>query len=137
MSNITHSKAKDPLGHIKISVSNFQKSYLFYQGLFVLLNYQCVSDKANRAGWVSSLGFGIWIAQAKSPDHDYQFGAPGLHHLCLKASSLDAVDTIYAFAEAEHARIFDRPRKYPDYTTDYYAVFFADPDGIKIEVAYY
>jgi len=33
--------------------------------------------------------------------------------------------------------IFDTPQKYPNYTDKYYAVYFADPDGIKLEVAYY
>ena len=33
--------------------------------------------------------------------------------------------------------VFDEPKAYPEYTPKYYAVFFADPDGIKIEIAYY
>lgn len=36
---------------------------------------------------------------------------------------------------AAGARILDPPREY-DYTPGYYAVFFTDPDGIKLEVVH-
>ena len=32
--------------------------------------------------------------------------------------------------------IFDAPAEYPEYCRRYYAVFFADPDGIKLEYVY-
>ena len=34
------------------------------------------------------------------------------------------------------ADILDPPAAYPEYGTGYYAVFFADPDGLKLEYAY-
>ena len=32
--------------------------------------------------------------------------------------------------------ILDSPREYPEYVPGYYAVFFADPDGIKLELVH-
>ena len=32
--------------------------------------------------------------------------------------------------------ILDPPREYPHYSPGYYSVFFADPDGIKLELVY-
>lgn len=29
------------------------------------------------------------------------------------------------------------PRRYPEYAPDYYAIFFSDPDGIRLEVTNY
>ena len=32
--------------------------------------------------------------------------------------------------------VLDAPRDYPEYAPGYYAVFFADPDGIKLELVH-
>lgn len=127
----------DPLGHTKISVSDYKKSYVFYNNIFEQLGYKQVSNKDDSAGWVSPEGYAILIAQATIPSHQYKFGAPGLHHICLKAPSMEIVDQIYQSLLKKKTFIFDAPQKYPDYTDKYYAVYFADPDGIKLEIAYY
>jgi hypothetical protein len=33
-------------------------------------------------------------------------------------------------------RVLDAPAEYPQYGSGYYAVFFADPDGIKLEYVF-
>jgi catechol 2,3-dioxygenase-like lactoylglutathione lyase family enzyme len=35
------------------------------------------------------------------------------------------------------ATILDPPTEYPAYGAGYYAVFFADPDGLKLEFVHY
>src|SRR3989338_7547828 len=100
----------DPCGHTKLAVSDYKKSYTFYADIFKELGYKQVSNKDDRAGWASPEGYAVLIAQAKITNYQYKFDTPGFHHLCLK---------------------------YPEYTDKYYAVYFADPDGIKLEVAYY
>ncbi len=125
--------ALDPLGHIRIAVSDFEKSREFYGALFAQLGFKQISEK----GWVSPEGLGIWIIKAAHPDHHYIFEAPGLHHLCLKAQSRKEVDRMYQFLVENRMPIVAAPQTYPQYTPDYYAVFFSDPDGIELEIAYY
>ena len=60
---------------------------------------------------------------------------PGLHHLAFHADSRSDVDAFHKFLESIAATILDPPREY-DYTPGYYAVFFADPDGLKLEVVH-
>lgn len=134
---MTNQTPVDPLGHIKLSVSNIEKSKNFYDKLFTQLGYTKVCDEIDAAGWKTPSGFGIWIEQAESKKPPYKFSAPGIHHFCFKASSEKEVDKIYQFLLQEKVHIFDSPEHYPQYTKDYYAVFFADPDGIKLELAYY
>lgn len=62
--------------------------------------------------------------------------SPGLHHLALRARSRQDVDDLYAKLVAYGATILDPPADYPDYGTGYYAVFFADPDGLKLEYVF-
>ncbi len=130
-------EVKDPAGHLKLSVANFAVSVTFYRGLFGELGYAQVSDKVSSAGWVTPTGFGIWIAQAEVADPTHIHGAPGFHHLCLKVEAPELVDTVYDFLIQQQTTILNPPLHHPEYTADYYAVFFADPDGMKLEVAYY
>ncbi|MEK7125480.1 MAG: VOC family protein [Patescibacteria group bacterium] len=128
----------DPLGHIKISVSDFAKSRRFYGQFFNFIGYKIVKDKPDGAGWTSPAGFGFWIEPAKVGNHPYKFGAPGWHHFCFKAQSREQVDRLYnEFIIPNNIQVFDAPAAYPQYTPDYYAVFFADPEGMKLEYGHY
>ena len=60
----------------------------------------------------------------------------GLHHLALRANSREDVDALHAKLVAFRATILDPPADYPDYGPGYYAVFFADRDGMKLEYVF-
>lgn len=47
------------------------------------------------------------------------------------------VDRLHELLLAMGARILDAPADYPRYGTGYYAVFFADPDGLKLEFVHW
>jgi hypothetical protein len=38
---------------------------------------------------------------------------------------------------AEEGLTCSSPQLYPEYAPDYYAIFFSDPDGIRLEVTNY
>ena len=57
----------------------------------------------------------------------------GLHHLAWVAQSRDDVDRLHKLLVAMGATILDPPADYPQYRDGYYALFFADPDGLKLE----
>lgn len=127
----------NPIGHIKIAVSNFQTSLNFYKKLLEKLGWELKVEKEQSARWLSPEGLGLSLTQAEKGVPAYKFGAPGLHHFCYKVESKEKVDETYQFLTSENIQIFDPPQHYPEYTEKYYAVFFADPDGIKLEIAYY
>jgi catechol 2,3-dioxygenase-like lactoylglutathione lyase family enzyme len=64
--------------------------------------------------------------------------APGLHHVAWGVESHSAVDRMYDVVRSLGARVLDAPADYPQYNNGngYYAVFFADPDGLKLECVY-
>ncbi|MDE1946598.1 MAG: VOC family protein [Patescibacteria group bacterium] len=130
-------KSLDPSGHLTLAVSNLEKSRMFYKSLFGKLRFKQIRDGERSVAWATREGFGIWIRQAKHNKPRYKYFAPGLQHLCVKAKTRKTVDEIYKFMSAKKTFVFDKPKAYPEYTPKYYAVFFADPDGIKIEIAYY
>jgi glyoxylase I family protein len=61
--------------------------------------------------------------------------APGLHHLAFAVESREDVDQAHSAAVAAGAEILHAPRLWPEYHARYYAAFFLDPDGFRIEVA--
>ena len=91
----------------------------------------------NQRKW-KKRGVGIFLIYAAKPEslgksHDRY--APGLHHLCFDADSRDEVDRLHGEMVAAGATVLDAPAEY-QYTPGYYAVFFADPDGLKLELCF-
>jgi catechol 2,3-dioxygenase-like lactoylglutathione lyase family enzyme len=61
--------------------------------------------------------------------------AVGVHHLALEAPSREVVDERAEWLRARGAQIESGPGEY-DYSPGYYALFFYDPDGIKLEIVH-
>ena len=78
---------------------------------------------------------GIRPTSGANAKRDHDRYASGLHHLAWSATSRDDVDALFAKLSAFGAKILDPPADYPQYNggRGYYAVFFADPDGLKLE----
>ena len=59
---------------------------------------------------------------------------PNETRLAFHAPSRAEVDRIAAVAQAAGARAYEPPAACAEYTETYYAAFFEDPDGNKLEV---
>lgn len=80
--------------------------------------------------------FLISPANPNSPNKVHDRYSPGLHHLAFNADSREQVDNLYKLILDIGATVLDAPAQYNQYAPGYYAVFFADPDGIKLELVY-
>jgi catechol 2,3-dioxygenase-like lactoylglutathione lyase family enzyme len=76
-------------------------------------------------------GFSLRPARPGTPAHDPY--APGLHHFCFRGVDEAAVERAAAELRAEGITTAES-RVYGEYSPDYYAIFFTDPDGIRLEV---
>lgn len=122
--------------HLTLSVSNSKKSKLFYDVLFQRLGWEKVYDDAEAAGY-SDGNFTLWILPTKDKKNaKHHFGEVGFHHFSVRVQKKADVDTIYSWCLDRKVRVVNAPKKYPEYSAKYYAVFFVDPDGMKIEVTY-
>jgi catechol 2,3-dioxygenase-like lactoylglutathione lyase family enzyme len=79
---------------------------------------------------------GVLRARGEHSDRSHDRYSPGLHHIAWNAASRDDVDAMYALLRRIGANILDPPANYPRYGPGYYAVFFADPDGLKLEYVF-
>src|SRR6186997_2509583 len=116
------------IDHISIRVSDYETSKIFYGRLFEFLGFEISDEYPNTIGWTNGKTR-YWIAGAEGRKQ-YKIGDVGLHHYAFELRNRKDVDALQAFLEKQKVRIVDPADEYYE---DYYAVFFLDPDGIKLE----
>ena len=128
--------------HVDLVVSSIERSLPFYRELLAPLGWTRLSEVRGERGetihYISVEGTGVAALGLREKQSDAH-GAPydryaiGVHHVCFDVPSREVVDERAAWLRARGVEIESGPREY-DYTPGYYAVFFHDPDGIKLEL---
>jgi catechol 2,3-dioxygenase-like lactoylglutathione lyase family enzyme len=123
------------IDHVYVTVRDLARSTRFYDGVMSVLGYKKLEAPIGGDPHVHyynrQFGFSLRPARAGTPAHDPY--APGLHHFCFRVLDARAGDRaareLVALGVAASP-----PRLYPEYSADYYATFFEDPDGIRLEI---
>jgi catechol 2,3-dioxygenase-like lactoylglutathione lyase family enzyme len=120
------------IDHLVLSVGNFDRSKEFYDKLLGFLGFTRKYDYADMAGWSNGKTL-FWIAAAdeRGRKRKYRKGDIGFHHYAFELASRKAIDALGAFLEQNGVAVLDPPGEY--YGRNYYAVYFTDPDGMKLE----
>ena len=123
--------------HVFLTVNDLARSRAFYAALMPRLGYPAMNDFGSVLGW-SSAGGSFWLKQAdpKYAGATFSKDRVGLAEIAFRAESREQVDALTRDVRAWGGTILDEPRVYPEYVPGYYAVFFADPDGIKLELVH-
>ncbi|HEY6420333.1 MAG TPA: VOC family protein [Candidatus Binataceae bacterium] len=128
------------VSHVDLTVTDFARAVPFYDRLLTYLGFR-KSGKGVDPVWYrryddgGSFSIALVLARPGSRDKQHDRYAPGLHHLAFRADSRDEVDRLHDLLREIGATVLDPPADFSDqgYGTGYYAVFFADPDGVKLE----
>ena len=144
--------ARGLLSHVDFSVADPAASVRFYDALLTALGFARVragtpewqDPGPTRAAWAirypDGTHFGIDLRPAERDlARRYDRRAPGPHHLAFQVGSDAEVEAVHAALRSAAAHVLDPPAHYggtPGYGEHYYAVFFADPDGFKVEVVH-
>ena len=128
------------LHHVDLVVSSIQRSLPFYRDLLAPLGFHRIGEVEGERGetiwYLSGVGFSLGLREAQSEsERPYDRYRVGLHHLALEAGSRAAVDERADWLRAQGAEIESGPEEYW-YQPGYYAVFFYDPDGMKLEIVH-
>jgi glyoxylase I family protein len=124
-------EASGAIHHVDITVRELGRSTSFYDRVLPLMGFRRRADVFEGPIWAgASLEVGLQAARGSAAHDRY---SPGLHHLAFTAPSRSAVDAFHERLLELRAAVLDAPAEYPEYAPGYYAVFFADPDGIKLE----
>lgn len=129
------------LGHLDLVVTDLDRSLSFYAGVFGPLGLQPpVTFQGERGELIHYLRFpapgsgSLGLRQADEPQ-EFELYAPGFNHAAFAVDTDADVDAAHAAAMGVGAEILHAPRAWPEYGQNYYATFFLDPDGFRIEVA--
>jgi catechol 2,3-dioxygenase-like lactoylglutathione lyase family enzyme len=128
------------LHHVDLVVSSIERSLPFYRDLLGPLGWHGIGEVEGEQGetiwYLSGPGTAIGLRQARSEGGlPYDRYRVGLHHLAIEAPSRAAVNERADWLIAQGAEIESGPQEYW-YVPGYYAVFFYDPDGIKLELVH-
>ncbi len=114
------------LDHLVILVTDLNRSLAFYDTLMPLLGL----DKLREHVYANRDGLQLDLKQAPDTEHSYHRFAPGLNHLGFSTSSKHVLEQVAATMRDSGLQVpaiqqFDSG----------YAIFFKDPDGMRIEVS--
>jgi glyoxylase I family protein len=126
------------VNHVDLVVSSIERSLPFYRDLLAPLGYHRISEVEGERGetiWYlggPDVAIGLREAQTEGVHDRYRVG---VHHVAFEAWSRAIVDERAAWLVEQGAEIESGPQEY-GYMLGYYAVFFYDPDGIKLEIVH-
>ncbi len=124
------------LYHIHLNVSDAKLSLPFYKDFFTYLEYKIIDESPEHIG-VSNGSTDFWIIETDKARKDrFHRKNTGINHLAFRLDSREKVDRfVNEFLKPKGiSTLYDTPKVFPEYGGEYYAVFFEDPDRIKLEV---
>lgn len=128
------------LDHIDLNVLDLEQTKSFYTKLFVdFLGWKVIydTDEYFMIGHLPDLRIGFSKVKMELGINKFDREKLGLHHFGIKIESCNKIDQIYKKLLEFGAEILDPPKAYPDYDKNYYAVYYLDPNGFKMEFVTY
>ena len=129
------------LGHVDLVCCDLGRSLAFYGAVLGPLGLEepvlFPGERGEQIHYLRFPGAGsgsLGLRQALE-EQEFELYAPGLHHVAFAVETRTDVDAAHAAAVAAGAEVLHAPRLFPQYHPDYYATFFLDPDGFRVEVA--
>jgi catechol 2,3-dioxygenase-like lactoylglutathione lyase family enzyme len=119
--------------HVDLRVSNLLKVRALYDALLPAMGYSRVTEDDETICYYhpgdsrAEAFFGIDV----DPGH-----RPNGTRLALRAAGRDEVDRLAEIARTAGARAFEPAHLCTEYSPNYYATFFEDADGNKLEICY-
>jgi glyoxylase I family protein len=128
------------LSHLYLTVTDIERSATFYRPVMSFLGFRLAERRSDMMGWDAPPGgapqrFTLVPARADRAYLGHDRYSPGLHHIAWNAESRSQVDDLHRVLAEQGMNVLDPPAEY-GYAPGYYAVFFADPDGIKLELVH-
>lgn len=130
---------KARLHHLQVNARDARVSLPFYKALFDYLEHRVVYEAESVAGFAGGSA-DVWVIAA-DPNHTgpgFHRKRAGLNHLAFRVDRLEDVGRFQAefMAPRGLGALYGTPRDFPEYGPGYYAVFFEDPDRLKLEIVH-
>ncbi|GEM_PF-61270 len=125
--------AKNPFQHIDLRVRDHDEAWEFYSKILPAIGFEKGNHGKTFSGYdAPGRGPGqAWFGFTGKKDHRANHT-----RIAFWAESRERVDAIAELARKAGARNVSGPKACPDYSATYYAVFFEDPSGNRLEVCH-
>jgi lactoylglutathione lyase len=121
------------IGHVGLNVTDLERSRRFYQAAFGL-DILGLSEEDGRRYALLGAGGAPVLTLWQQSDGAFEAGRPGLHHLAFRVATIGDVERVQARLRDLGARFFyDGIVAHREGAVSG-GVYFADPDGIRLEV---
>jgi catechol 2,3-dioxygenase-like lactoylglutathione lyase family enzyme len=125
--------------HLQVNVSNRNVSYAFYKKFSGYLGFEITWESSEYLCF-SDGKTELWLipTDARFLRTKFHRKNTGLNHLSFRVKTKKDVDTFFKefLQKNKIATLYESPKAFPEYTDKYYAVYFEDPDRIKLEVMF-
>jgi glyoxylase I family protein len=133
-----HTIDLEGIDHIYLTVTDMARAEAFYDRVMI----EVLGHRKNTFGihgdshiQYYNRHFGFVLRPART-DRAHDSYSAGLHHFCLRVDSIHEVKQ--AARMLQHVGIdASDAQNYTQYAPDYWATFFNDPDGIRLEITNY
>ena len=132
------------IDHLQITVSDLPETEAFYDKLMPILGFDLAKKGKGRVDahdfdvieyFHKNVVIGFNSPRKQFKDEEVHRRKPGaVHHLAFKAESSAEVDRLFTLIKGIGALIVNEPQYFPQHGEAYYAMFFKDPSGIKLEI---
>jgi glyoxylase I family protein len=123
--------------HVDLVVTSIERSLPFYRELLAPLGWHRVSEVEGERGetifYLEGPACSIGLREAQTETTEYDRYTVGLHNIPFVAQSPTEVEERAEWLRENGALLESDPQEYT-YSPGYYAVFFYDPDGMKLEI---
>lgn len=118
--------------HIDLRVKDREKAQRFYEQVLPAIGFtREQSDEEWGAFYVPGDGKPPFFAFDEDPNHE-----PNGTRISFWADSREEVDRVAEVVRRAGGLVLEGPELCVEYTPDYYAFFFEDPDGNKLEICH-
>ena len=121
------------ISHLSLGTNDFERAVAFYDRILPTLGCHCIMKEPGAIAYGKQLPE-FWI---QTPIDGQPASVGNGTHVGFIAPDKAAVHAFYAAALAAGAQDEGPPGPRPDYGEPYYGCFVRDPDGHKIEAAYW
>ena len=132
------------IDHLQITVKDLDETEKFYDKLMPILGFDLTRKGKGRVDahdfdvieyFHENVVIGFNSPREQFKEEVVHRRKPGsVHHLAFKAESPAEVDRLFALVRETGALIVNEPQYFPQHGEAYYAMFFKDPSGIKLEI---
>lgn len=123
------------LGHLGVSVADLVAAKAYYDELMALVGFEEFLSAEDRFAYRPAAGRPgtyLFFYPAAEPG-GYDRHAVGLQHLAFVVRTRSEVQRVHDLAVGRGDVVLHAPQEFPQYPPPYFATFWLDPHGFKLE----